>query len=386
MTTMTDYRRLRQQLVAGLEASGHLTSPTVAAALAAVPRHEFAPAVYRLVEGGQLGEVMRADNPACRGEYLRAVYSDEAIVTQIAPDGRPTSSSTQPGVMAVMLEALDLRPGCTVLEIGTGTGYNAALLSQILGDKAVTSVDIDPHLVTDAASSLAVAGYRPTVTAADGLSGYLPGAPYDRIIATCSVRRVPAAWLRQSHPGGLVLANLSYGVVPLRLDEDGTASGRFVRQVASFIEARPADGPLGPTVDRMVEMCMGGTGDEQAGEPADVELLVESACEFFWRLAEPGVYQAALLLSADETVHLLVDAGTDSWARVHAGRDSVRVVQAGERRVWNEVVTVCRRWRSAGRPDHDRLGLTVTPDGGHTLWVDQPDSGQSWQLTGPQTR
>lgn len=379
MTVTIDHRHLRQRLVAALAESGHLTSPVVAAAFAAVPRHRFAPAVYRVTERGQIGPVLAGDDPGRREEYLSAVYSDEAIVTQVAPDGRPTSSSTQPGVMAVMLEALNLRPKSTVLEVGTGTGYNAALLAQLVGGDLVTSVDIDPNLVEQARAALHAAGYEPTVAAADGLSGYPDRAPYDRVIATCSVRRVPAAWLRQTRPGGIVLANMSYGVVPLHVDADGTGRGRFLRQVASFIEARPADGPLGPTVDAMVDICMGGDGEATPGSAADVDLFTDPACEFFWRLVEPGVYQCELL-PKDEDIYCLVDAGTGSWARVHSRGERVTVVQGGTRRVWDDVTAVCRQWGEAGRPAHHRLGLTVTRDGEHTLWVSHSGAPHTWPL------
>ncbi|MFY1595563.1 ATP-grasp peptide maturase system methyltransferase [Micromonospora sp. WMMD737] len=377
--TVTDYRTLRQQLVAALDASGHLTSPTVAAAFASVERHLFAPAVYAVDDRGNPGEVLHGDNPEHHDAYLNAVYSDTAIVTQMSADGRPTSSSTQPGVMAVMLEALDLRPGLSVLEIGTGTGYNAALLSQLLGDALVTSVDIDPGLVTDATIALAAAGYRPRVAAADGLSGYPQRAPYDRIIATCSVRRVPAAWIRQTRRDGIVLANMSFGVAPLRICADGYGHGRFLPQVAAFIEARPADGPLGPTTDQMVAMCMGGTGDTSIGSAEDVARFTDPQGEFFWRLMEPGVYHCELLPDG-ETVHCLVDAGTSSWARVVCRDATVTVVQGGPRRVWDDLSEVCRRWAGAGQPGHDRLGLTVDRDGRHTLWVDRHDSQHSWPL------
>ncbi len=378
MTLTTDHQQLRQQLVADLRASGDLTAPAVAAAFAAVPRHPFAPAVYRVDERGQIGEVLHGDD-AHRADYLAAVYSDDAIVTQIAPDGRPTSSSTQPGVMAVMLEALELRDGMTVLEVGTGTGYNAALLSHLVDADQVTSVDIDPGLVDQARAALDAAGYRPKLAAADGLSGYQPRAPYDRIIATCSVRRVPAAWLGQTRPGGLVLANLSYGVVPLRVDADGAGEGRFLPQVAAFIEARPADGPVGPTIDRMVEMCTGGYGPESTATAQEANWFADPQCEFFWRLAEPGVHQCTLAPGGSR-IHCIVDAGTDSWARVRHDATGVTVTQGGSRRVWDNLVEVCRRWDNAGQPGHDSLGLTVTRDGEHTLWVDTPNSPHRWRL------
>ncbi|MBF9135222.1 ATP-grasp peptide maturase system methyltransferase [Plantactinospora sp. S1510] len=379
MTLTLDHEELRQRLVARIRHSGHLTNPRVAAAFAAVPRHVFAPAAYHVDEAGQVGDVLRGDRPEQRAAYLEAVYSDNAIVTQVTADGRVTSSSTQPGVMAVMLEALDLAGNERVLEIGTGSGYNAALLCALVGETNVTTVDIDRDLVNQAITALGAADYRPAAIAADGLTGHPRRAPYDRIIATCSVRRVPAAWLRQTRPGGIVLANLSYGVVPLRVDDNGNGIGRFLPQVAAFIEARPADGPLGPSVDEIVRTCMEGRGADSAADVRAVELFTDPNCEFFWHLAQPDVYQCGPLLDGGE-VHCLVDGATGSWARVRHHGDEVTVTQGGGRRMWDEVAAWCLRWDQAGRPGHNRLGLTVTPEGRQTVWVDTPTGRWRWDL------
>ncbi len=106
-----------------------------------------------------------------------------------------------------MLEALDISLGMSVLEIGTGTGYNAALLCHRLGSACVTSVDIDPALVDAARERLAALGYTPRLAARDGSAGYPPGAPYDRVIATVGVHVIPAAWIGQTREGGRILAN-----------------------------------------------------------------------------------------------------------------------------------------------------------------------------------
>src|SRR5262249_17220674 len=143
-----------------------------------------------------------------------------------------TSSSTLPSLVLSMLEALDVVDGSRVLEIGTGSGYNAALLCERLGSERVTSLDIDPELVELAAERLAANGSPPPRAAADGVRGYPGRAPYDRIIATCGVPAIPPAWLAQAAPGAVILADLHGALggtlVKLTVGADGVATGRFV--------------------------------------------------------------------------------------------------------------------------------------------------------------
>ena len=144
---------------------------------------------------------------------VEAVYTDQAIVTKQTASGLGLSSSSQPGIMAEMLEELRLEPGQRVLEIGAGTGYNAALIQRIVGDEGrVTTVDIDPETATRARRGLR--GTRVKVVTGDGRDGHEPGAPYDRVIVTASASEIPRAWLEQLKPGGLL-------EVPLRLGGSG---------------------------------------------------------------------------------------------------------------------------------------------------------------------
>ncbi|MGO4757463.1 methyltransferase domain-containing protein, partial [Streptomyces sp. 2MCAF27] len=147
-----------------------------------------------------------------------------------------------PSLMAHMLEDLSVEGGHRVLEIGTGSGYNAALLSARLGDSLVHSVDIDPDLVESARSRLATAGFQPHLATGDGQSGYPAHSGFDRIIATCSVPGIPAAWIEQTRPGGIVLTDLSLGIegglVRLAVDEERRALGHFTTATGRFMAAR----------------------------------------------------------------------------------------------------------------------------------------------------
>ena len=154
-----------------------------------------------------------------------------------------TSSASMPRIVAVMLDRLQVADGHRVLEIGTGTGYNAALLCARLGDDKVTSVEVDPATAAEAAGHLAEAGYRPTLVVGDGAGGHADGAPYDRIIATCAVSRIPAAWIEQLADDGVIVAPLTLqgGLAVLRKTAPGQVSGRLDAEPAYFMTMRPAD-------------------------------------------------------------------------------------------------------------------------------------------------
>jgi protein-L-isoaspartate O-methyltransferase len=153
-------------------------------------------------------------------------------------DGELLSSSSQPSLMAKMLAELEVADGNRVLEIGAGTGYNAALLSYRLGDELVTTVDLDPEITESARQHLAAGGYYPTVVTGDGARGCPERAPFDRIIATCTLNSVPRPWLAQCNPGARVLAPFATGLIALRVRDAGHAEGRFLHTPAYFVPLR----------------------------------------------------------------------------------------------------------------------------------------------------
>ena len=175
------------ELAEKLRTSGR-AGAAVSAAFLAVPRHIFLPRV----------------------EAIEA-YRDTAIVTKSDASGLSVSSSTQPTMMAIMLEQLELAAGQRVLEIGTGTGYNAALIATIVGDaRSVVTIDIEPDLISQARVSLAAAGFADvTVICGDGAAGAPGQAPYDRIIATVGAWDLAPQWLAQLAPGGRIVLPLS---------------------------------------------------------------------------------------------------------------------------------------------------------------------------------
>jgi methyltransferase of FxLD system len=179
----------RAALIAHLERDGSLADPGVRAAMLAVPRHRFLP-----------------------HEPLERAYADDAIATKFA-DGVSISSASQPAIVAQMLEQLALAPGLRVLEIGAGTGYNAALLRTLVGPGGqVTTIDIDADITAAARAHLAAAGITDVeIITGDGAHGWEPSAPYDRIILTVNAGDIAPAWSAQLAAGGVLVLPLTIG-------------------------------------------------------------------------------------------------------------------------------------------------------------------------------
>ena len=165
-------------MVESIRKTGLLTSKKVADAMLSVDRAFFMP------EG----------SPA---------YADRAYPTI---SGQTISA---PGVVAFMLERLDVGPGMKILEIGTGSGYNCALLSRLAGpDGKVVSVEILPELHELAAKNLRKAGFPGNLelVLGDGSAGYQKEAPYDRIIVTAGMPNLNEELLSQLKDGGIIVA------------------------------------------------------------------------------------------------------------------------------------------------------------------------------------
>jgi protein-L-isoaspartate(D-aspartate) O-methyltransferase len=174
-------------------------------------------------------------------EVLRVIYSDQALGTRFR-DGLPSSSSSQSSVVADMLEALELEPGMRVLEIGTGTGYNAALLAEIVGNRgSVVTVDIDAGIAAEAEEALLAMGYGSVqVVVRDGAEGVPGDAPFDRILVTVGCPDLSLRWQEQLTEEGRMVVPLEHaGLHPLVMLTKGNEGleGRFFAWTA-FIPIR----------------------------------------------------------------------------------------------------------------------------------------------------
>src|SRR5512133_3946762 len=167
---------LNQALIDDLKNRGLIQTPSIEAAFRAVYRHQFLP-----------------------GIPLEETYSDRAISVKQDESGQWLSSSSQPAMMAIMLEQLGLERGHKVLEIGTGTGFNAALMAHIVGEAGrIVTIEIDQDLADAAHKHLAETGFEQVqVVVTDGGYGYPDAAPYDRIILTVGAPDITPAWWSQ---------------------------------------------------------------------------------------------------------------------------------------------------------------------------------------------
>lgn len=164
-----------------------VTSPKVLAAMKTVPRHLFVP----------------------EGERANA-YADRPL-----PIGADQTIS-QPYIVALMTSLLDVQPGDRILEVGTGSGYQAAVLSRLA--RQVYSVEILEHLGNRARRTLSALGYNNVhVRVGDGYQGWPEEAPFDGIIVTAAPPRIPAPLLRQLKVGGKLVIPVGQGYQDLEV-------------------------------------------------------------------------------------------------------------------------------------------------------------------------
>jgi protein-L-isoaspartate(D-aspartate) O-methyltransferase len=184
-----------EEMIARLRQGG-VRDPQVLAAMATVPREEFV-------------------EPALR----EAAYADRALAIGLG------QTISQPLMVALIVQALELRPGDKVLDVGTGSGYQAAVIAAC--GARVISIERIPELAEQARERLARLDLDVEVVVGDGSLGYPPGAPYDGIAVGAAAPRVPRAMLAQLADGGRL-------VVPVAMGGEGELLLRVRRHGDSF--------------------------------------------------------------------------------------------------------------------------------------------------------
>ncbi|MGH3765325.1 MAG: methyltransferase domain-containing protein [Pseudonocardiaceae bacterium] len=387
------WRELARQLADDINAVGKLHTPEWRAAVEDVPRHVFVPRYYTDDQDGRSRRwtLHEPADPGSVARWLELVYSPTTLVTQVADladrgTQAAVSSSTKPDLMIRMLEALDITDGMRVLEIGTGTGYNAALLTHRLGAEQVYSVDVDPHLVDDARDRLALLGYTPTLAVVDGIEGLPEHAPYDRIIATCALFAVPTAWITQLRPDGLALVHIegplgAGNLLALRHVGPDTVQGRFLPWWGCFMRRRAT---AGPTVGAPRPARTGAAPTTRTTSVDPTQLDGGARFPFLAQLhLPPGVFRSMWRGDDGETITEL-RAPDGSWSEVIREPDpdgQYQVREAGSTPLWAQIEAAWEQWTDLDAPDWHEFGLTATPTT-HRVWFGKPD-GPAWPLPTP---
>lgn len=387
----------RAALVAELEERGIPLAEPVRRALLSVPRHLFVP-----------------------GVYLDAVYRDTLIVTRRDRNGDPISGSGQPSVLASMFSPLALGPGQRVLEIGAGTGYSAALLAEIVGEGGqVTAIEIDDEIAAAAVAHLERAGYgRVRVVHGDGAGGAAENAPYDRIAAAAAVWDLPAAWVKQLAPGGLLGVSFMFGGLQvgavLAPQPDGSLHSRAVFPLTLLPLRGEAAGPEhtirlpgsslrivlqeGCALDEAGVHTLLSEDQDLAQLPVELDRRNLGLFSYYLLFHQPPAYHLATyqveegqiaygltgigwgILSS--TTACLVPFGDQRVVHIYGGVDS-----------YLEMVRLSQAWSECGQPGLERAHLVITPAGRpafqppdgavqrvfarpahtYTLWIDPPD-------------
>ena len=361
-----------QRLVDRLIAEGALWSPALIAAFRATPRHRFLDRLFQFrQEENAWHEVLLRDP---RTEELRQIYADRALITHVSTPGRdspgvPISSSSQPSLMAQMLEDLAVSAGKKTLEVGAGTGYNAALLAHVAGPGQVISIDVDRNVLSEAWDHLRAFAERDvTLAHADGREGYAEAAPYDRIMVTAATPDLEPAWLEQLSPDGILLAPLAQApglaFVACGRVVQGVFEGQLTRP-AYFMPLRDegttgpgdADGPRAPLAAETAPSPWSGWFDRR--RPRASWLGFIQALAFYGWLS--GLTVHCQSLGTGEPSYGVSQDQTVCWFGIQQWQVSGSEGKALGRRLW-------RAFLEAGGPRPTEYALWAQP-------ADQPFRG-----------
>jgi protein-L-isoaspartate(D-aspartate) O-methyltransferase len=366
MVAKDDAHQHHQTMMSKLRDKGIFHSSDVEAAFAATPRHLFLP-----------------------DTSLDVVYSDRAIGLKSDSGGLLISSSSQPTMMAIMLAQLQLKSGDNVLEIGTATGYNAAIMAHLVGDDGrVTSVEIEGDLARQAQRNLQTAQVSGvTVVHGDGAQGYAPRASYDHILATVGIWDVPPAWLNQLKPRGTLVAPLILNGIQVsasfRAQPDGTYLSHDNRP-CSFVYMRGQNAT--PNFRRQVgSTSLYILSDEvEKVDTAALYLLLSDDHEInhldtrldthaFWY----GFQLYMMLNEIPDYVFALFSViegqkahGVEGNGIALFSRGSAALINYGERGIAHcfagadaflEVQRLLDEWNASGQPHQDRLRVRLIP-------------------------
>ena len=321
-------------------------SPWLESAVRGVPRHLF---IERYADGVNSNDAwapvdwVTVDPLSPSPEALAEIYADRGLMLKSPPEH---SAASQPALVVTMLHELGLEPGMKVLEIGTGSGWNAALIAHGVGsDDLVHSVDIQQELIEQARGHLDSAGHSGVrLHAGDGALGWPEATPFDRIIATVGCPDIPTAWLDQLTDGGVLLVPLlmrGFWAPLLRLQKRGTTfagafcgpSGFMTLQGAHHTDAH----------DRLI------IDDLPAGLPVRSVALPEAVpYGFLWFLFTTNDAFRYAVRRTEQTPEILHHVDSGSWIAFMPDDPNVEVV--GQALAFDHLRDAQDEWIACGRP------------------------------------
>ncbi|MFL5702302.1 MAG: hypothetical protein ACJ8AG_05665 [Ktedonobacteraceae bacterium] len=327
-----------------------------------IPRHEFVPEFYERVPNNKhVAWRQHKQTEIHEDAWLQLVYRDAALTTRLDANGFPGSSSSMPSIMAAMLQALQIKRGQRVLEIGTGTGYNAALLAYLVGDPhLVTTIDVEKELVELAEPAITCCtGPGMAIIAGDGLRGVESNAPYDRIIATGSYPNVPQPWLDQLAPGGLLLMNLQRNLANIMLllkkDGKGAIAGKILPIKASFMPLHDGTGAYYrcPVPHEPIEPVLQELSSPPSFQPSN---LSHKEFGFFLQCHLPQARR-----STYTDFQYLEDPSTQRLIQFYQG--TVR----GSQSLWQELLAIDKDYRLLGCPKRQDFSYEIDTNHQHVI-------------------
>jgi protein-L-isoaspartate(D-aspartate) O-methyltransferase len=351
------------RMLAALRQLG-VTDEPVLAAMDAVPRHEFVNRFWSVPPSdtrsrGRAREHRLSED--CADEVLAEIYDPTSALLIRTGGARATSSLSAPIIVGLMLAEMQLTPGLRVLEIGTGSGYNAALLASLVGQPAlVTTIDVDAELIGPAQQRLDRLGFGSVaVRQGDGAQGVADRAPFDRIAATVGCVDIAPAWVAQLAAGGQLLVPLEHGAmhprVLLRREEDGQdLIGRFVGRSAFVrMQGSQADHPLWPG-----DLSLP-ANPERAPLPRDLGVLDPDPQAPIADQRRPWDLSTYVGMRDRRALSGVALGEGTSTASLRQGAVYFDGPQGAE--LADRLVTLGRDWVELGCPGLERYGLRFTP-------------------------
>lgn len=339
------------------------------APLADLPRHLFVPRWWQRAADGWTVHHGASDDE----QWLDTAYRDTSLVTRVGPlhadhakpddnpRGLPTSSATLPSLVVRMFRHAHINDGDRLLDVGTGSGYGAALAARRLSEEQVISVDVDPYLVDAARDRAAQAGLHPRFETTDA-TGPLP-FPSDSVhcvVSTVGLRPVPAGLLDVLRPGGRLVTTIAGTtlIVTTTKNADGGATGRVEWDRAGFMQTRHG---TDYTLD--IEALLSNASEHTSTSPYPV-VDVDNAWDLQSMLdvTAPGIVHH--YTDTDGTRTALMTHPDGSWARARAhGTDPATVDQGGPRRLWDILDTIRAAWLADGELPVRGARVFIEPDG-----------------------